>query len=379
MAQPLFNWKRFWHPRSSSLNLMDGGYLPDPDSRLGHLANPDVEPFEKICNAKCLVLLGEPGMGKSTVHHEQQQALERESSSNGDQYLFFNLRSFQSDTRLAAEVFQSLRFQEWLNGTYNLHLFLDSLDEGLLSINVLVPFLLDEFKKLPTDRLYLRITSRAAEWPTLLENGLIEQWGKEVVKFGVLAPLRQKDVAEAASVSGIMSDSFLKEIEDKSVVPFAIKPVTLKFLLSTYKQHGSFPKSQAELYLTGCRSLAQENSKSRITAEQTGQLTPNQRLTVAGRIAAITVLANRNTVFTGTNSYDASDEDVTIADLSGGSESSDSTEFAVGEREINETIRSGLFSFSAQGENRVGWAHQTYAEYLAAWYVAAHKLQASQI
>jgi hypothetical protein len=208
MDTPVFNWKRFWYPRGSTLNLGDGGYLPDPDSRLGHLHNPEVKPFESICGAKCLVLLGDPGMGKSTLLREQQNSLEKETAPTSDRYLFRNLRSFQTDTRLSTAIFQDIVYRDWLAGTYNLHLFLDSLDEGLLSIHVLASFLVDEFKDAPIDRLYLRIACRTAELPILLESGLMEQWGKETVKFYVIAPLRRRDVEEAARSSNLVPDVF---------------------------------------------------------------------------------------------------------------------------------------------------------------------------
>ncbi|MDI6781613.1 MAG: hypothetical protein QME49_05890 [bacterium] len=56
------NWKRFWCPRGANINLSDGGYLSDPDSKWGHILNPKVVPFESIDKIPCLALLGEPGI-----------------------------------------------------------------------------------------------------------------------------------------------------------------------------------------------------------------------------------------------------------------------------------------------------------------------------
>ena len=53
-----------------------------------------------------------------------------------------------------------------------MHLFLDSLDECLLRIDTIVAFLPEELKKLPVDRLSLRIACRTAVWPLLLEEEL---------------------------------------------------------------------------------------------------------------------------------------------------------------------------------------------------------------
>lgn len=377
MVNLRFNWKRFWYPRGTSLNLADDGYLPDPDSQSGKAWNKDVVPFEEISGLRALVLLGDPGMGKSTILSEQKTVSETKHHDSSEKHLFIDLRSYQTDSRLAADLFESPIFKEWLAGTHILNLSLDSLDEGLLSIQVLAAWLVDEFKKLPSERLRLRIACRTAEWPTLLENGLSAWLGEEVVQHYVLAPLRKKDVETAAGDSGLDAKLFLDSVESSAVVPFSIKPVTLNFLLSVYRNQGSLPNSQSALYREGCRLLATETSESRGAARYTGELTVEQRLAVACRIAACMILGNRNAVYTGTNPAEAPSEDVGIGELSAGTESADGVPFNVDERAIRETIATGLFS--TRGFNRIGWGHQTYAEFLAAWYLKKHDVLISQI
>ena len=136
-----------------------------------------LSPFEEISGLRTLVLLGDPGMGKSTILSEQESAWKERLHGSKDKCLFINLRSYQTDSQLAAHLFDGSIFREWLTGTHTLHLFLDSLDEGLLSIKVLAARLIDEFRKLPSERLYLRIACRTVEWPDLLENGLVDWLG----------------------------------------------------------------------------------------------------------------------------------------------------------------------------------------------------------
>lgn len=377
MSDTHFHWKRFWYPRGSSLNLEDDGYLPDPDSQSSRLWNKQVVSFEEISGLRALVLLGDPGMGKSTILSEQESVWGRRQHDSSAKSLFINLRSYQTDSRLAAHLFESPIFKEWLAGAHTLHLFLDSLDEGLLSIKVLAACLADEFKNLPSERLYLRIACRTVEWPDLLENGLTDWLGKEVVQHYVLAPLRKKDVEEAARVSGLDTRLFLAQVESSAVIPFAIKPVTLSFLLSVYRSQGSLPSSQSDLYLDGCRLLAAETSESRGAAGYKGELTAEQRLAVAARIAATMIFGNRNAVYLGANSAEAPNEDVEIRELSAWTESVDDERFKVDEKEIRETLGTGLFS--TRGPNRIGWGHQTYAEFLAAWYLKKHNVSIFQI
>ncbi len=316
-------------------------------------------------------------MGKSAILSEQKSVWRSKEGNSNDTCLFINLRTFQTDAQLAARLFEGSVFKEWLNGTHNLYLFLDSLDEGLLSIRVLAALLADEFKNLSPERLYVRIACRTAEWPSLLENCLNDWLGKDLVKVYMLAPLRKRDVEEAANVSGLDANLFLQQVESSAVIPFAIKPVTLNFLLSVYEGQGNLPSSQSDLYLKGCRILVAEMSKSRGAAGYKGELTAEQRLAVAARIAAAMIFGNRNAVYLDVNSAETPDEDVGYGELSSGVESAEGESFKVGEKEIRETLASGLFS--TRGPNRIAWGHQTYAEFLAAWYLVKHDVSISQI
>ena len=71
----VYEWKRFWCPRESRIKLSDGGYLVDPDLEWGRLLNSDVLPFVSIVEKPCLVLLGEPGIGKSFAIESEWSAL----------------------------------------------------------------------------------------------------------------------------------------------------------------------------------------------------------------------------------------------------------------------------------------------------------------
>jgi hypothetical protein len=62
-----YPWKRFWSLRSSRLVLEPSGFLVDPDGTYGKVLNPEVKHFSEIDATPCLVLLGEPGIGKSTA------------------------------------------------------------------------------------------------------------------------------------------------------------------------------------------------------------------------------------------------------------------------------------------------------------------------
>jgi predicted NACHT family NTPase/pimeloyl-ACP methyl ester carboxylesterase len=98
---------------------------------------------------------------------------------------------------------------------------------------------------------------------------------------------------------------------------------------------------------------------------------------IAARIAAVTIFANRFAVYAGINYGDVPQEDVAVRDLVGGVENAATNEVQISTVEIEEALSTGLFS--SRGSQRFGWAHQTYAEFLAAWYLVQHQLSFHQI
>ena len=75
---------RFWCPRSGHINLADCGYLSDPDTEWGRAHNPDLISFAKISSLPCLVLLGEPGIGKTRTMETERVKISSVIIANGD-------------------------------------------------------------------------------------------------------------------------------------------------------------------------------------------------------------------------------------------------------------------------------------------------------
>jgi predicted NACHT family NTPase len=372
MLRENYNWQRFWCPSTGKLLLTEEGYLSDPV-----FFNPEVVSFESLMGVPCLVLLGEPGMGKSRAMQREKSQVDERVQQEGNQTLWFDLPSYSSEERLIRNIFQHPTFLNWHQGANHLHLFLDSLDECLLRIETLSSILVEEFKKCDAQRLSVRIACRTVEWQSILETGLREHWGAEAVNLYEIAPLRREDVAEAARTEGLEAETFLREISNREVVPLAAKPVTLRHLLRIYLETGQLPQTQRELYAAGCRLLCEEINPSYTDTRLRDEFSAEQRMMVAGRIAAVTVFANRFAVWTENDTTDANPEDVTFAELRGGYESINGNQFSVANIELREALNTGLFS--SRGPRRMGWAHQTYAEFLAAWYLTQHQLSAAQL
>ncbi|MDJ0592920.1 MAG: hypothetical protein QNJ72_23505, partial [Pleurocapsa sp. MO_226.B13] len=380
MQSQTYKWKRYWCSRSGKINLPDRGFVSDPEGKYGNIFNPDLVRFSSILSVPCLVFLGEPGIGKSSTIKVERSWFENRIKNENDEIIFLDLRSYGSEDRLVKKLFNCNKFNQWVNGSHNLHIFLDSLDECLLRIDTVATLLIDELSEYSDflDRLYFRIACRTAVWPTVLEEGLNDIWTNDYnsnpnpVQVYELAPLLQVNVEEAAKTEGINPKLFIEEVITKNLAPLAIKPVTLKFLIKIFKRHNSsFPINQRlyDFYLEGCFCLCEEINQSRLSSQNNSKdlLDRDRRLVIASRIAAATVFGNRFAIWTGIEQDNVLDENVLLRDLCFGTEIINDNEVEVTRDVIKEVLDTGLFS--SRGSSQISWAHQTYAEFLAAWYL----------
>jgi len=114
MHEQKYHWLRFWRPREATVRLSEQGTLVDPEDSYGHILNPDALTLDALEDTPCLVLLGDPGSGKS---YEIDQQIERRKEYEGDRrVLHFQLRDFQTDVKLCQDIFDNIpKFQAWIN------------------------------------------------------------------------------------------------------------------------------------------------------------------------------------------------------------------------------------------------------------------------
>lgn len=373
METRMHDWKRLWCPREGRVIQSDRGYLLDPDSQLGRIQNPDVVSFESIGHLPCLILLGEPGIGKTTAMNEARRALDSDQENAGDQFLWLDLADYGSEQRLFNDLFTSDEYRSWVKGNHRLYIFLDTLDLCMLRIDTLTNLLPAELRKHAEEarrRMFFRVACRTADWPSGLENGLTAIWGEEGTGVYELTPLRCKDVIAAANDRSIDSQQFLEELTRKDVVSLAIKPITLDFLLRSFSQQKSLPDTRTKLYEDGCRLLCVETSQNRIDASRRGVCSADQRMAIAARIAAVTVIGDRQGIWTDIDRGNVPEGYASVRELVGEHEVVAGCEFPIDEGAVREALATGLFS--SRGPQRLGWAHHTYAEFLAAWYLIKH-------
>jgi len=370
-----FPWKRFWCRREDSYSLADRGFLVDPEGKHGKIINPALTTLDQLQAVPCLALLGEPGVGKSWSLSVDVDTFLQDKP--GLKAIRLDLRSFGSEDRLFRALFEHPTFLQWSNGDDELHVYLDSFDECLLRIETVAALLADELPKYQLQLLKLRIACRTAAWPPILERALRTGYGDDQFAATELVPLRRIDVLEAARLTGITHpEDFLARVDQLGLAPLASKPITLKFLLETFQREGDLPTDLMSLYEKGCLILCEEQNESRRAANRTGILSAAGRLAVAARIAAVTQFGNHFAVWAGTEAAGIPPEDVSIVQLVGGTEAAEQ-EINVSREMIEDTLDTGLFS--SRGEERLGWSHQTLAEYLAARYCLSHRLSIQQL
>lgn len=366
---------RFWVLQTDVLDLSDAGFLRDPAGHAGRVRTPVL--LAALEDKPALALLGEPGMGKTRALKAEADRVTSCGPALGHVSFHVDLRAFGSDALLHRKIFESSIFTEWLNGRHRLFLHLDSLDEALLRIDTVANLLASELSTVPSDRLSIRIACRTAVWPANVLGGALKRaWGSDGFAAYELAPLRRQDALAIARSEGVQPAEFLQAVFAAGVVPFAIKPLTLRLLLTIYRLEGQLPTSSGELFRQGCLALCEETSDSRREAGRRGLLSSERRLRIAGRIAAATLLANKYAVWTGRDS-ERPPSDLVPSELAGVREGGPSGPFEVTDAGVREVLDTGLFS--SRGDGRLGWAHQSYAEYLAAVYLSDRSVETGTI
>ena len=63
----IYPWQRFWCGRTETLDLSDYGFLVDPTNLLALAGHPKPSTLGELSKLRALILLGEPGMGKTAT------------------------------------------------------------------------------------------------------------------------------------------------------------------------------------------------------------------------------------------------------------------------------------------------------------------------
>jgi hypothetical protein len=375
----IYNWKRYWYLAGYNLKLPFEGFLPDPEDEYQKLFTNEIKTLDELSTYHCMFLLGEPGIGKSTEFIKQTELSDDNNSSTSIIKISVDLKSYDLKNMPISDIFTSDKFIDWLSSSKTLYFYIDSIDECMIQTdNYTVPIsIAHELSKYKhkVDKLYIRIFCRTNFWVTSYENEFKRIFSNpDDISTFILAPLRKKDVITVLNKMNIEESTFFQKANELEAIPFLIKPLTLILITDNYKRTSEFPKSKYELYEKGCQSLCCEDNFERSKGKS---LSPEQRLIVASRIAALTLFTNRLIIILKESNFNLAENEINSYEFIGGKEEINNQSFNIDKKSIDETLDSGLFS--SLGQEKMIWAHKSYSEFLAAWYLIKKEVKTPQI
>lgn len=338
-------------------DIGDDGFLCDPLAGGSVSANFLVRPPDTFGD-NAIVVLGEPGSGKSTTFRTMlaQSSIEPTVWINGSTIVDSNDYQFHLGQHL-----DDLPASGTETSTAPVVIVLDQLDESPF-LPRLGPYLRQSLKGHSTKSLSILVGCRTADFQNELERVLTTSLDECLICD--LAPLTRQDAASLVETAGIDPDRFLKQVDERRVGPLASIPLTLQLLAASFRENaGSLSQTPHQLFAHSALRLADEHDRSRTISEVAS--TPSQRLAVAERIAARMLLSGQRTVWTGEAALVES-SDVTEQSLANGTENILGEQFNVTPRVVAETLATALFSRS---NGRASFIHSSFAAFLCARYL----------
>ncbi len=380
-----YRWERFWVPPEVAIDEgFEQFFVAPDDRRKAYLPEIECWTLAELREHPCVVLLGEPGLGKTRAVRAAVLALKAEARE-AERVQYLDLGKETETSAIRTELTGDAAWGEWVEQGKTLHLFLDSFDEALLHLRAVHKALVGELRKVGPDalsRLRLRVVSRSADWIEDFDSELRELWGRradDVPLHLTLAQLTERDAARAALAEGLDDDKFLAAVAERDVEALAAIPQTLVMLLEAAKEPEGMPDTRAELFRRAVLRLAWEHDDSRRGNPAAGSLSAGQRTGVAQRIASASLLSARPILVL--ESGNTRGADIDPAELEGYREKDPmagaGATFRVTQTEIREVLGTALFA--RRGAGRVAFQHRALAEYLTASYILRYEFDADQI
>jgi hypothetical protein len=281
--------------------------------------------------AAAIVLLGDPGSGKTTCFKQAATELNAEYVSVRD-FLAFPPSHWEART-----------------------LYLDGLDEVRANSDdgrVVIDRLLGHLDQL--GRPSFRLSCREADWYGSSDLGRLARVSADGdVTVLRLEPLTDRDVVAIANEVVGNGESFLEEAQQRGLEGLLHNPQTLNLLLTAAGQ-GEWPHTREETFRRACEVLAKEPKEEHLRVRSRPTRTTDL-LEAAGYACAVLLCSGR----TG----------AALSVVHATDEFPDCGEWPYDAGLLRFALRSRMFR--AVGAERVVYVHRTVAEYLAAHFLTA--------
>lgn len=308
----------------------------------------------------CVVLLGQPGSGKSSEFRFQLESLKHA----GETAFLSRWRDWCHGEDIFSTLDNPEDFMDCLQRGEKVWWFLDALDEGRIKSENAFDELKRGLQRLKKENILhlvkLRLSCRAQDWRSSESNKLASLFGGNTTLDGIvtlqLQPLDQAAIRllSAEKLGAESVDSFLSAVEHRNVSNLTGFPLLLGLMLRLYKSSGgALSDDRTGIYQDAARKLVTERNEEYIGG-RVWKLFPNDRLHIARRIAVHFVLGGYSSIHLPEDNSDDKGLDLSML----GMERDD----------VIETISSAMF---LQGfRNGFEFFHRSFAEFLAAWEIA---------
>jgi hypothetical protein len=366
-----FRWPRYWLPREHEEKSWGGPFLYDPEDQYGYIFSEHAKRLDQLADKPLLLLLGEPDAGKSTAVRESPDY----SDTIPKRRLVIELKDY--DTR--PELLQALRSASVLPEIDEI--VLDGADESRIG-STLVPTIGDWLRNDLPDGIRVRIAMRTSTLTPLFEEQLASAASEigGALEIWVLAPLREKDMEEAANVLGFEFEAFRSEIYRVGAEHFAVLAGRLAGMAKTYAR--SNPKRLAETLW----EMHEEEIRASVDSKRAAIGPPFNRseinltdtVRLLGRIAAVSLFAGKSILWNDRYT------DAPLDSLNGGDLSDPSSEedwgdgIKASELAIARALHVGPFR-PGRSTGEITWTQRPVAEFLAAKYLHDRKTPLAQI
>lgn len=348
--------------------LDDAGFLVTPTGETQGWVRP-----RDAAVSGAWVLLGEPGAGKTTAFRQlvpnAQPAGEVAPGQGGTVWLTgAELCDTHATDTLLGPYLDGLPAKTAPAEARDrppLVIVIDQLDESAF-LPKLPMWLKRRLSGRDTTALRMWIACRTAEYPDKLTTVLRIELGQCLV--GDLAPLTRADAVELAASTGADATAFLAAVLDNAAGPFAAIPLTLRVFLEAFnRDRDAVTRGPRSVFTLGVTVLMSEPDPGRDNPRPT-ETTVEQRMAIAGRVAAHLLLSGRRWVDTYTAGHVA-DLALPVGQVVGAQESAGAGAFPVTAAMVTETLATAVFTRT--GPDRVAFAHSSFAAFLAARHLAA--------
>jgi hypothetical protein len=366
-GQQHYDWERFWVDSRVRSQIGADDFFQDPRAEPTWLRpNIDAVNLNEASSASCLILLGEPGLGKSQAVKDAVRELAE--SPERPLHQMVDLGVYSDPGSVRAKLIEGEPWEKWLTEGRTFHLFLDSVDEAMLQFSGVGDFLIEELRTASgsLSNLRLRVACRSADWTSGLADGLKALWrggGESTVRELSLAPLREVDIRSAADAEGLDATAFIREIRQRDLESLASLPLTAAMLLRIAKEDSVLPETRLDLYSRGVAMLLREDNprRRRVETPTTGAA---ERRGIAEWLGTVLLLSRHHAI--ALNPLHAGRGEIDPAVFDGRRirrSATDPTSITLGEQPILETLSTALFVKA--GPEAVAFAHRSLAEFCA--------------